>query len=73
MAEELSFANVHRAVNGILRYVALQKPAEANVTVGRDACFRNLVVKVGSFCLKRENFRLTPEVKEKFTEKLKQN
>jgi alpha-D-glucose phosphate-specific phosphoglucomutase len=29
-----------------------------------------LFVKVGSFCPQRENFRLTPEVKEKFTGKL---
>lgn len=29
--------------------------------------------KVGSHYPKRENFRLTPEVKEKFTEKLRQN
>jgi phosphoglucomutase len=32
-----------------------------------------LFVKVGSFYPQRENFRLTPEVKEKFTEKLRQN
>lgn len=30
-----------------------------------------LFVKVGSYCPQRENFRLTPEVKEKFTEKLR--
>jgi len=30
-----------------------------------------LFAKVGSFCPQRENFRLTPEVKEKFTGKLK--
>src|SRR5579864_1402842 len=30
-----------------------------------------LFVKVGSFCPQRENFRLTPEVKEKFTGKLR--
>jgi phosphoglucomutase len=30
-----------------------------------------LFAKVGSFCPQRENFRLTPEVKEKFTEKLR--
>lgn len=29
--------------------------------------------KVGSFCPKRENFRLTPKVKQKFTEKLRQD
>jgi phosphoglucomutase len=29
--------------------------------------------KVGSFYPRRENFRLTPEVKEKFTEKLRQH
>ena len=29
-----------------------------------------LFVKVGSYCPQRENFRLTPEVKEKFTKKL---
>ncbi|MBZ5647312.1 MAG: phosphoglucomutase/phosphomannomutase family protein [Acidobacteriia bacterium] len=32
---------------------------------------RELFVKVGSFYPRRENFRLTPEVKEKFTTKLK--
>ena len=31
----------------------------------------NLFAKVGSFYPLRENFRLTPEVKEKFTEKLR--
>jgi phosphoglucomutase len=31
---------------------------------------QELFVKVGSFCPQRENFRLTPEVKEKFTKKL---
>jgi len=30
-----------------------------------------LFVKVGSFCPQRENFRLTPDVKEKFTGKLR--
>ncbi|HWY56786.1 MAG TPA: phosphoglucomutase/phosphomannomutase family protein [Terriglobales bacterium] len=34
---------------------------------------RDAFVKVGSFYPQRENFRLTPEVKEKFTEKLRQN
>ena len=32
---------------------------------------KDLFVKVGSYYPRRENFRLTPEVKEKFTEKLK--
>ena len=32
---------------------------------------KELFVKVGSFYPQRENFRLTPEVKEKFTEKLR--
>jgi phosphoglucomutase len=32
----------------------------------------DLFAKVGSFFPKRENFRLTEEVKEKFTEKLRQ-
>jgi phosphoglucomutase len=32
---------------------------------------QELFVKVGSFCPRRENFRLTAEVKEKFTEKLR--
>jgi len=35
------------------------------------AQLRELFVKVGSFCPQRENFRLTQEVKEKFTEKLR--
>jgi phosphoglucomutase len=34
---------------------------------------RERFAKVGSFYLKRDNFCLTPEVKEKFTEKLLQN
>jgi len=34
---------------------------------------QNLFAKVGSFYPKRENFRLTEEVKAKFTEKLRQN
>jgi alpha-D-glucose phosphate-specific phosphoglucomutase len=39
MAEEFTFANVHRAVSGIARYVASQKPAGAKVIVGRDPRF----------------------------------
>jgi phosphomannomutase len=34
---------------------------------------RQLFVRVGSFYPIRENFRLTPEVKEKFTEKVKKD
>jgi phosphoglucomutase len=39
MAEEFTFANVHRAVNGIARYVASQKPDRAKIIVGRDPRF----------------------------------
>jgi len=41
MAEEFTFANVRRAVGGIARYVAAQKPQEgrARVIVGRDPRF----------------------------------
>src|ERR1700684_1205649 len=39
MAEEFTFANVRRAVNGIARYVASQKPSGARVIVGRDPRF----------------------------------
>jgi alpha-D-glucose phosphate-specific phosphoglucomutase len=39
MAEEFTFANVRRAVSGIARYVALQKPQGARVIVGRDPRF----------------------------------
>jgi alpha-D-glucose phosphate-specific phosphoglucomutase len=39
MAEEFTFANVRRAVTGIARYVASQKPAGARVIVGRDPRF----------------------------------
>src|SRR5207245_5879415 len=39
MAEEFTFANVQRAVNGIARYVASQKPKGARVIVGRDPRF----------------------------------
>jgi phosphoglucomutase len=39
MAEEFTFANVHRGVHGIARYVASQKPNGAKVIVGRDPRF----------------------------------
>ena len=39
MAEEFTFANVRRAVTGIARYVAGQKPSAARVIVGRDPRF----------------------------------
>ncbi len=39
MAEEFTFANVRRAVNGIARYVASVKPEGARVVVGRDPRF----------------------------------
>jgi phosphoglucomutase len=39
MAEEFTFANVRRAVVGIARYVASQKPEGARVIVGRDPRF----------------------------------
>ena len=39
MAEEFTFANVRRAVTGIARYVAAQKPEGASIIVGRDPRF----------------------------------
>jgi len=39
MAEEFTFANVHRAVHGIARYVSSQRPSGAKVLVGRDPRF----------------------------------
>lgn len=39
MAEDFTFANVRRAVTGIARYVASQKPRGARVIVGRDPRF----------------------------------
>ena len=39
MAEEFTFANVRRAVGGIARYVASQKPKGARVIVGSDPRF----------------------------------
>src|ERR1700686_1156748 len=39
MADEFTFTNVKRAVNGIARYVASQKPDGAKVIVGRDPRF----------------------------------
>jgi phosphoglucomutase len=39
VAEEFTFANVQRAVTGIARYVASQKPQGARVIVGRDPRF----------------------------------
>jgi phosphoglucomutase len=39
MAEEFTFTNVDRAVRGIARYVAGQKPKGARVIVGRDPRF----------------------------------
>ena len=39
MAEEFTFANVHRAMHGIARYVASQRADSAKVIVGRDPRF----------------------------------
>ena len=39
MADEFTFANARRAVNGIARYVVSQKPKGAKVIVGRDLRF----------------------------------
>ena len=39
MAEEFTFANVRRALNGIARYVKSQKAQGARVIVGRDPRF----------------------------------
>ena len=39
MAEDFTFANVRRAITGIARYVASQKPIGARVVVGRDPRF----------------------------------
>jgi alpha-D-glucose phosphate-specific phosphoglucomutase len=39
MAEEFTFANVHRAVHGIARYVVSQKSNGATIIVGRDPRF----------------------------------
>ena len=39
MAEEFTFANVHRAVHGIARYVSSQKSNKPEVIVGRDPRF----------------------------------
>jgi phosphoglucomutase len=39
MAEEFTFANVRRAVSGIARYVASERPSGARVIVGRDPRF----------------------------------
>src|ERR1022692_900057 len=39
MAEEFTFANVHRAVQGIARYVVSQKSNGATIIVGRDPRF----------------------------------
>ena len=39
MAEEFTFAKVRRAVGGMARYVASQKPQGARVVVGRDPRF----------------------------------
>src|ERR1035438_4046121 len=39
MAEEFTFANVHRAVHGIARYLSWQKSTGAKVIVGRDPRF----------------------------------
>src|SRR6185369_8033231 len=39
VAEEFTFANVRRAVTGIARYIASEKPDGAKVIVGRDPRF----------------------------------
>ncbi|MBV8477578.1 MAG: phosphoglucomutase/phosphomannomutase family protein [Acidobacteria bacterium] len=39
MADDFTFVNIRRAVNGIARYVISQKPSGARVLVGRDPRF----------------------------------
>jgi len=39
MAEEFTFANVRRAIQGIARYVVSQKPSGSRVIVARDPRF----------------------------------
>src|SRR5713226_1948315 len=39
MAEEFTFSNVRRAINGIARYVKSQRPNGARVIIGRDPRF----------------------------------
>src|SRR5690348_8399363 len=39
MADDFTFENVRRAVTGVARYVAAQKPSGASVLVGRDPRF----------------------------------
>src|SRR5579864_7890382 len=39
MAEDFTFANVHRAIRGIAGYVSSQKPKGARIIVGRDPRF----------------------------------
>ncbi len=39
MAEEFTFANVRRAVNGIARYVVSKKSTGARIILGRDPRF----------------------------------
>jgi hypothetical protein len=77
IAQEFTFANVRRAVNGIARHVASRSHRRARVIVGRNPRgkplgqqLRELFGNVGSFHPERDNFRLTEEVKAKFTKKL---
>src|SRR6266699_5424115 len=56
--------------DGILAgLLSCEMVARRQQSLGRQ--LQDLFVKVGSFYPVRENFRLTPEVKEKFTEKLR--
>jgi len=48
MAEEFTFANVHRAVHGISRYVASQKASGAKVIVGAIRAFWGVVCAVAA-------------------------
>ncbi len=45
--------------------------AHRGISLGKQ--LTNLFAEVGSFYPLRENFRLTPEVKQKFTEKLRRD
>jgi hypothetical protein len=75
MAEEFTFDNVRRPVTGIA-WGKTSSPAcfaakwlKSGKSLGQQ--LKELFAKVGSSGPNRQNFRLTLEVKAKFTEKLR--
>ena len=67
----LRSANMFPEKDGVLAGLLCCEMVRPARRIPRANNWHNLFAKVGSFYPLRENFRLTPEVKEKFTEKLR--